>query len=144
MFKTDHKLWKTSIVSNTGHRLRTGVRAAFIRLRLRPRPTRLSSTANHDGLSSHPRWGRCFGSGSKKSLHGTGWCFQCREVGDYASNLAVWWRAVWSIGHRLEILAILEQRDGGGTRTTPIWELEAALKCRSCKKGAIHAARSPD
>jgi hypothetical protein len=71
----------------------------------------------------------------KKSLHGTGWCFQCREVGDYASNLAVWRRAVWSIGDRLETLAILEQRDGGGTRTTPIWKLEAALKCRSCKKG---------
>jgi hypothetical protein len=61
--------------------------------------------------------------------------FQCREVGDYASYLAVWRRAVWSIGNRRETLGIIEQRDSGGAQTTPIWKLEAALKCRSCKKG---------
>jgi hypothetical protein len=32
----------------------------------------------------------------------------------------------------------------GRPRDTPIWKLEAALKCRSCRKGAIRAARAHD
>jgi hypothetical protein len=29
-------------------------------------------------------------------------------------------------------------------RSTPIWKLEAALKCRSCKEGPVRAPRSHD
>jgi hypothetical protein len=57
-----------------------------------------------------PALGPFLWCGLKKSQHGTGWCFQCREVWESsrAFNLAVWRRAVWSIGDRLETLAILE------------------------------------
>jgi hypothetical protein len=39
-------------------------------------------------------------------------------------------RQLWIFGHHE-----LDQRTDGGARETPIWKLEAALKCRSRKKG---------
>jgi hypothetical protein len=80
MFKTDHNLWRTSKGDQYGSSSETGVCwvhwAAF------------ASQAPHaDGLSS-PRWGRFFGYGRKKIPARKGCRFQCREAGDYVSDLA--------------------------------------------------------
>ena len=93
----------------------------------------------------HPMLGRFLDAAQQKPLHGTGWCSQCRDwEASRTSNLAVWRRAVWSTGDRLETLAILEYEDGGGARTLRPGKLQASLKCRSCKKGRYALRRSHD
>jgi hypothetical protein len=84
-------------VINTDHHQKPAC-AGCIGLRSRPRP---HAVVEHS-KSRRPQLPRVgavsLDTDAKKSLHGRGWRFQCREAGDYVSNLAVRRRAVWSIG----------------------------------------------
>src|ERR1700675_267415 len=100
MFKADHKLLRTSKGDQYRSSSETGVCwlywAAFASQA--PHVCRAqqlqTASAPHAGAVS-------LDADLKKSLHGRGWRFQCREAGDYVSNLAVRRRAVWSIRNSL-------------------------------------------
>src|ERR1700681_2522577 len=105
MFKTDHKLWKTSTGLQYGSPSPNRCVLPLLGCVHVLAPTRCRAQ-QITTASARPRAGAvALVPAQKNPCTERAGVSNAEKVGDYASNLAVWRRAVWSRGDRLETLA---------------------------------------